>query len=417
MAERLLVCGIGSGMDRSLAAVKKMGLELVVITDRPTERVTRAADQVLVADPGRHDAVRRAVSAAGLRDVDGVLSLGYDNPPVVARLARRFGCPGVDEETALDCHLKDRRLAVLERAELPVPRNRTADDLSGALGALADIGLPAVVKPRDLSGSAGVAKLDTLSTAPQRIREALRLSRTGRIVIEEFLEGTEHTVAGLVAGGTFHVTGFADREYGRKEEFAPHFFEGGDTMPSALAPDTVKDIVDTVRAGARALGLRDAVVNTDVLRTPDGRTHLLEITCRMTGARIATEIMPLGTGVDPLPNAVRLALGRPIVLEELVPGAGQAVVQRFLPAHGGTVDWVGDLAGVQTPAQVYDLFWGCELRVGTTLPPYTGGADPLAGVIVTGTDAVRAQAMAYEVLDRLPLKLSGTVQPVGSRFR
>ncbi|MCF3118640.1 ATP-grasp domain-containing protein [Streptomyces arenae] len=405
MTERLLVCGIGSGMDRSLTALKDMGLDLVVLTDRPTVRVRRSADRVVVADPGHSPAVERAVAEAGLRDVHGVLSLGYDNPPVVARLARRFGCAGVDEQVALDCTLKDRRLAVLERAGLCVPRHEAADDLESALAALARIGLPAVVKPRDLSGSAGVAKLDAPDTAPDRIREALRLSASGRVVVEEFLEGTEHTVAGLVADGTFHVTGFADREYGRKEEFAPHFFEGGDTLPTALDDRAAGDVVTVVRAGARALGLHDAVVNTDVLRTHDGRVFLLEITCRLTGARIATEVMPLGTGVDPLPNAVRLALGRPVVPGELVPRARRAVVQRFLPADGGTVVRAGDLDALPRPPEVYDLFWGMELRPGMRLPRYSGGAEPLAGVIATGPDVAAAEAVADEALARLPLEL------------
>ncbi|WP_116210931.1 ATP-grasp domain-containing protein [Streptomyces olivoreticuli] len=412
MSERLLVCGIGAGMDRSLAALKDLGLDLAVITDRRTERVGRATGTVLVADPGDQRSVDRAVTAAGLRGVDGVLSLGYDNPPVISRLARRFGCPGVPEEVALDCTLKDRRLAVLGRAGLHLPRHRAADDLAGALAALAETGLPAVVKPRDLTGSAGVYKLDSPRTAPDRIREALRLSVSGRVVVEEFLAGTEHTVAGLVTAGTFHVTGFADREYGRKEEFAPYFFEGGDTMPTALSTEQADEVVAVVRAGVRALGLDEAVVNTDILRTRDGRVVLLELTCRLTGARIATEIMPLGGGIDPLPHAVRLALGRPVDLAEPAPRPGRAVVQRYLPCTGGTVEWVGDLREAAAPPEVHDVFWGRELRPGMTLPPYTGGSDPLAGVIATGDDTAQAAATAQEVLAGLPLKLSAdTLDP------
>ncbi|MFE2252007.1 hypothetical protein ACFXC2_35555, partial [Streptomyces lavendulae] len=38
MTDRLLVCGLGSGMDHSLAALRSPRWELVVVTDRPTDR-------------------------------------------------------------------------------------------------------------------------------------------------------------------------------------------------------------------------------------------------------------------------------------------------------------------------------------------------------------------------------------------
>ncbi len=162
------------------------------------------------------------------------MTLGYDNPPVVARLAAELGCPGVPVEVADLCTLKDRRIAALDRAGLPVPRFSVATTADAALAALDRIGLPAVVKPSDRTGSLGVAKLDDRGTARAPVERALALSPTGRVVVEEYLTGTEHTVAGFAVEGRLRVTGFADREYGEKERFFPHFFEGGDTLPSVL---------------------------------------------------------------------------------------------------------------------------------------------------------------------------------------
>ncbi|MGA5556049.1 ATP-grasp domain-containing protein [Streptomyces lavendulocolor] len=404
MTERLLVCGLGSGMDRSLTELRSTRRELVVVTDTPTERAREAADVLLVCDPADGTAVLAELSAAGIDRLDGVFSLGADNPPAVSVVAHRFGCPGLPLETALDCTLKDRRLAILREAGLDLPRFAAAESVEEALRAVAEVGLPAVIKPSDQTGSLGVVKVDSPGAVRELAAEALRLSPVGRIVVEEFLEGTEHTLAAFMVDGELHRFGFADREYGRKEEFAPYFFEGGDTLPSRLTGEQIEEITDTVRRGALALRLDPAVINTDILRTRDGRVVLLEITCRITGARIATEVMRLATGVDPLPNVVRLALGRPLDLSELRPTRDGAAVQRFLPADGGVVEWVGDPRDVARRAGVHDVFWGIELAPGTVVPPYRGGADVLAGVIAYAGDTAEAEAIAERTLRALPLR-------------
>lgn len=404
MIDRVLACGLGSGMDHSLAELRRMRLELVVATDRPTDRVRAAADILLVCDPHDTVAVLAELGAAGIDRLDGVFSLGADNPPVISAVARRFGCPGLPVETALNCTLKDRRLAILREAGLPMPRHAVAEAVDEALEAVAALGLPAVIKPCDQTGSLGVMKVESADRVREIAAEALRLSPGGRIVIEEFLEGTEHTLAAFLVDGEFHLIGLADREYGRKEEFAPYFFEGGDTLPSRLTPEQAEEVTETVRRGAEALRLDPAVINTDILRTRDGRVVLLEITCRLTGARIATEVMRLATGVDPLPNVVRLALGRPLEPAELVPTRRAAAVQRFLPADGGVVEWVGNPRDVARRAGVHDVFWGTPLRPGTVLPPYTGGSEVLAGTITHARSLAEAESIARRTLAALPLR-------------
>ncbi|MFE7457324.1 ATP-grasp domain-containing protein [Streptomyces sp. NPDC057554] len=403
MTDRLLVCGLGSGMDRSLSELRSPRTELVVATDTPGDRALEAADTLVLCDPYDTTAVLAALSAAGIDRLDGVFSLGADNPPVISAVAHRFGCPGLPLETALNCTLKDRRLEILRRAGLDVPRFATAASVEETVRAAEGIGLPVVLKPSDRTGSLGVMKVESPEEVPLRAAEALRISG-GRIVVEEFLRGTEHTLAGFMVDGTLHRFGFADREYGRKEQFAPYFFEGGDTLPSRLTAEQIDEVSETVQRGARALGLDPAVINTDILRTHDGRVVLLEITCRITGARIATEVMRLATGVDPLPNLVRLALGRPLDLAELEPTRDRAAVQRFQPADGGVVEWVGDPRNVTRRAGVHDVFWGMELAPGTVVPPYRGGADVLAGVIAHADDVATAEAVAARTLRTLPLR-------------
>ena len=406
MPDVLLVCGVGAGMDRSLAAIKDLDVDVFVVTDVATDRIRHAASTIVIADPTDPDAVVSALRTAGIRALDGVLSLGVDNPPVVARLCRLFGCPGLDEETANDCTQKDRRIRILSASGLFTPRHVTASNLREALAGLESLTLPVVVKPTDQSGSVGVAKIDSMATAPALVAEALQLARSGRVLLEQFLVGTEHTVAGLSVDDEVFFSGFSDRDYGRKELFSPYFFERGELVPTALDPITVDNVLRTVASGVRALRLAPAVFNTDVLITSSGDVVLIEVTGRMTGARIATDVIPLATGVDLLPNAVRLALGRPIDVSELKATRNDAVVQRYLPAQGGIVDWIGDLESVGKLPGVFDLFWGMDLRVGQELPTYRSGHDILAGVIASGSCLAEAEEAADHALACVPLRVT-----------
>jgi biotin carboxylase len=405
MSRRLLVCGFGAGMDRSLCSIRELGVELVVATSSVTEYVRRAAWRIVEADPSDTAAVVGALERAGLDRMDGVLSLGFDNPPTVARLCRRFGCSGLSEESARDCTSKERRLARLAAHGLLTPRHAVAHDPAQAVAAVRAIGLPAIVKPVDLTSSIGVTKVESLTAVVASATLALGLSRSGTIVVEEYLHGTEHTVAGFSINGEVHFTGFSDRAYSRKDEFAPFIFEEGDTLPSILDEPMRRRVEREVERGVRALDLDPAFFNTDILVTAVGDVYLIEITGRLTGARIATEVVPLATGVDPLPNAVRLALGEPLELAELSPRRAQAVVQRYLPATGGRVEWVGDIDAVERAAGVYDLFWGMDLAAGMKLPHYRSGDDVIAGVIVAAPTVAFAERIAADALGRLPLRV------------
>jgi biotin carboxylase len=403
-----MVCGLGKGMDRSLAKIKELGIDIVVATDVVTEEVRRTASQVVLIDACHSEQVETAVQAAGIAQIDGVLSLGIDNPPVIARLCRMFGCRGLDPEVARNCTEKDRRIAILQRAGLRTPCYGVCDTLAEAMATIEAIGLPVVVKPNDRTESIGVAKIDTPSAAARLIQQALRASRSRRVLIEEFLSGTEHTVVGIATDGDVIITGISDRDYAQKELFPPFFFERGDLVPTSLAPERVARMRETILRGLQALDLAPAVFTADVLiAEPDGDVVLIELAGRMPGARIATEVIPLATGVDILPSAVRIAFGLPIDRRELEPSRHKAVVQRYLPARGQTVEWVGDIAAVARALGVYDLYWGVPVVRGLRLHPYRSGYDILAGVIASGETLTETEKTADLALAMLPLRFRG----------
>ncbi|WP_051163412.1 ATP-grasp domain-containing protein [Nocardia brevicatena] len=390
-------------MDRSLSEIAAMGYQLVVVTDTVTAQVIDAADQVIEAYPRDVDAVMSQVGSARIRSVVGVLSLGYENPPVISRLCERFGTPGLPFDVALNCTDKTRRIRLLDAAGIRVPRYRTADNMRDALQAFEEIGEPAVVKPADLTSSIGVSLLHS-GSANHLIREAFNMSPAGRVVVEEYLEGTEHTIEGVRQHGQVSITGVSDRNYSDKLRFAPYFFENGDTLPSSLPSTALEDLITTCVAAVDTLDLDPAVFSCDTLRTTDGESVILEVAARMAGSRFGTEIVPLSTGVNVLPSAVRLAVDEPLQASETAPNSNRPVVLRYLASSPGLVTTVDDLPA-RTPNGVYDLFWENRPQPGQRLQPYRSGKDMIAGVIASGNSLAEAELIAARALAEVPLTI------------
>lgn len=388
-----------SGSVRDLTA---LGHDVLLVTDHEDELARSSSSDVLVTDLS--EVTTPAIAAwLGGRHVDGVLSLGADTPVLVSSAARSFGLPGVPEEVARRCTRKDLRIAALAKHGLPVPAFSVVKSLGSAREALDKIGCPVVVKPLDRTGSVGVAEVGHPKELPLVFEEALQASSRPGVILEQKLIGTEHTVGGFMINGDLLVTGFSDRDYSRKTEFYPHYFESGDTFPSRLDLPQRERVVSHLEAAARAVGIDNSVINSDILCTADGTVYVLEVTCRLAGSRIATEVLPLGTGVDPLPQVVSLALGGGVDLDALRPRRERPVVQRFLPCHGGRVESVKPISVDDLPEGVYDVRYLRALEPGQTLPDYRDADDVIAGAIAWGNSIDEAERRTLDALANLPL--------------
>jgi len=401
----LLIVGIGPGMYRSLLAIKQLGIRISVVNDVLNPRIEDAADSIAVADPRNMASVLQAVEQLDLTDVDGIMTLGIDNPLVIAVLSRVYGCPGLTEEVAYASTNKDKRIELLKHHGLNVPEFRTVDSRNCTRRAITEIGLPVVLKPVDLTNSVGVLKIVGLECVDDLIEVVMNLSPAKHLVVEKFLTGSEHTVTGFSVKGNVHFVGFSDRDYSSKEAFPPYFFERGDIAPTHLSREMVDNVHRVVRQGISALSLWPAFFNADVLVSEEGDIYLIELTGRLTGARIATEVVPLSNGIDPIPNLVRLAMGKDLELAELVPCRNDAVVQRYLPCNGGVVEWVGDIDEVFRPPGVYDLFWNMDIKKGMQLPWFSSNEDTIAGVIVVGANHQQAASLADYMLANVPIRI------------
>lgn len=272
-------------------AARDLGVDLVFATDRCFALDDPWRDAAI---PVRfHDEARSLAAierAGGQRAIDGVLAVG-DRPVVLAaRAAEALGVPGNAPDAARATTDKRLARARLLRGGLPVPW--FVEVQAGAdIDALArELPYPVVIKPVGLSGSRGVIRADSrrdLTAAHARVsallaRREIRARRTGLerdLLIEEYIEGQEYAVEGLVDAGGFRALAVFDKPDPLE---GPFFEETIYVTPSAAPPPVQAAILDAIGRAVAALGLQHGPVHAEC-RVNGRGVFVLEIAARPIG--------------------------------------------------------------------------------------------------------------------------------------
>jgi D-alanine-D-alanine ligase len=217
----------------------------------------------------------------------------------VQRLLDLVGFPYTGT-AALDCELTfDKVLAkdVVHRAGIPtaewvVIEGWALRDL-GAGAALMDaldrVGLPCIVKPSRSGSALGVTPVERSGDLAAAVMSALSFS--GAVLIEQRVEGTEVSVAGV--GSPLEL--LPPVEIVPKEvvyDFAARYTAGATDYfaPARLEPDVAERVRDAAAATFDALGTRD-LGRVDMIVRPDGSPCVLE--ANVSPGMTETSLVPM----------------------------------------------------------------------------------------------------------------------------
>ena len=309
MSRSILILGAGLMQRPAILAAKELGYRAVIADANPCAPCVSLADYFAPVDLKDRDALVRLADEVNARgDLAAVFTAGTDFSASVAYVAEHCGLAGHSYEAALNASDKVRMRVCFSQAGVPSP---AFVEVTGAqVASLADaaerglLELPKVVKPCDNMGGRGCRLVRTSGEFLPAVQEALRASRTGRAILEDYMDGTEYSIDAIVCGGTLTVTGFADRHI----QYPPYFIEMGHTLPSAASDRVKHELVSTFALGVRALGLRHGVAKADIKYTKRG-AMIGEIAARLSGGYMSGWTYPYASGVALTTLALRVALG------------------------------------------------------------------------------------------------------------
>ena len=277
------------------AAAKKLGVELVFVTDRCHQLDDPWHDRAMaVRFEAPEEAAHAVMQAQAEQRVDGVLALG-DRPTLAAAyVARGLGIAHNHPASVEACRSKLRLREVFHGAGLPTPWFRSVPLQAIPEPALMGITYPCVLKPISLSASQGVVRVNNReeflagASRLKRLLESAEIQATrepnlDRMIMEEYLPGREVAVEGLLTGGELRVLAIFDKADPLE---GPYFEETIYVTPSRLTEAEQELIKRSFVEATRALGLTHGPVHGE-FRLNDRGVWPIEVAARPIGGLCA----------------------------------------------------------------------------------------------------------------------------------
>jgi len=215
MSKRILILGAGEMQGVSIRIARSRGWKTVVIDGNPDALCRSLADHFEPIDLKNIPAiVEFALDLQKNGGLDGVFTAATDFSVSVAAAAAACGLPGHRLDAAKNASDKLRMRSCFADAGVPSPRciGVTRPDLSTITETLAAarIPFPVVVKPVDSMGARGCIRVNDPSTLEAACVDALRYSRSGKGIVEEYMRGINDA---LEEFGTVEMTVYRDTNW------------------------------------------------------------------------------------------------------------------------------------------------------------------------------------------------------------
>ena len=396
--KRLLVIGASILQLPAILKAKEMGLYVATADYNPKAVGIKYADEYFNVSTIDEEGIYQVAKEF---KADGIVTLATDMPMrSLAYACTKLGLVGIDYETAIKATDKCEMRNCLLENHVPVPQFYKVSDFSEYIKAVSNIqknGYRCIVKPADNSGSRGVTLLIGYSDEilKKAFYHAKEYSRTGYILVEEYMSGPEVSVESLSVDGECNVIQITDK----LTTGAPFFVEMGHNQPSALSDSIKEEIVKVTIQAVDAIGIKNGASHTEIIITDNG-PKIVEIGARLGGDCITTHLVPLSTGVDMVQSIIDICLGiKPDVSIKF--NKGSAI--RFLPTGSGIIKSIEGIENAKSSKGVTDV--EIVKNVGDYMSTVESSLDRFGYVITQGVDTKEAVQNCKNAMKKIKIDL------------
>ena len=283
-----------------------------------------------------------------------------------------------------------------EKSGVPIPKFyivNSFEEYKKAVGKLKD---KFIVKPADNAGSRGVelvAKRD-VTLIDKVYYSSKEYSRTGTVLVEEFVEGPEVSVESFTVNGETDIIAITDKLTTQP----PYFVELGHSEQSQFDEDTKTKIKETARKAIKAINIKDGPSHTEIKITSRGPI-VIEIAARLGGDFITSKLVPLATGVDLIDCSIKQAIHEQVDLSRKF-DRGAAI--RFITADEGTII---DMEGIEEAEKIEGVYEiSIYKKIGDTVNGLKSSNDRIGHIIASAEKAREANDICNKASELIIIK-------------
>lgn len=289
----------------------KLGLYVITCDYLPDNIAHKYSDEYCNVSIIDKDAT---LEAAKRLEIDGIISFACDPGVVTAAfVAEKMGLPSVgsyESVSILQNKGKFRKFLADNGFNVPTAKGYTSID-----EAIKDVEIfhwPVIVKPTDSAGSKGVTRVDNPIDLKKSIEKALSFSHCNEFIVEDFIQqhGFSSDSDSFSVNGKLKFVSFNSQRFDANAEnpYTPAAY----SWPSSMTEEHQKELASELQRLITLLNLKTSVWNIETREGTDGKAYIMECSPRGGGNRLS-ECLEYATGVKLVENAVRAAVGMPIV--------------------------------------------------------------------------------------------------------
>lgn len=343
--------------------------------------------------------IQKVLNAAKKHKIDGIMTLASDMPMrTVAAVSKELKLVGISEETALKTTNKSFMREALSKYKVPIPlyyRVNSEDEFIEAINLIRRKGYKCIIKPVDSSGSRGVSLVTEFceKNIINSYNHAKEYSKSGDLMVEEYMEGPEISVETISIDGNCHVIQITDK----LTTGAPYFVEMGHSQPSQLSSKMKKRIINITKLANKAVGIKNGPSHTEIKITKEG-PKIVELGARLGGDCITTHLVPLSTGVNMVDCCINIALGEKCELKKRYK-KGSAI--RYFNGIFGQIKVINGIEEATKINGVKQI--SIVHNIGETVKQIESSTDRVGFVISQGNNAVEAIEQCLNAIKKIKI--------------
>ena len=167
---------------------------------------------------------------------------------------------------------------------------------------------PCVIKPVQGSGSKGVRYLASASDFNLYLSESLARSPIYDLQIEEFIEGVEFSIEGLVQNSHLKILAVCEKQ----RSLLPNLVDTRVSIPSNISAEQYKLALNITQKIVDVLQVKNAPIHLEFIQSPTRGFVAVECAVRAGGFNLFNRMVPWCTGIDAMDAQLNLILGKPL---------------------------------------------------------------------------------------------------------
>jgi biotin carboxylase len=399
--KKILLLGAGHEQSIAIKQAKKLNYFVIVCDENPNAHGFQFADLFFVVNI---NSVDKIYEIGKKNNIDGIFTHGVELPHIVSKVAERLGLPCLSSIKAERATNKSKRIQFLNENSIPCAQFRHVKNKNELMIKGQEIGFPLVIKPIDNAGARGVRLVENENQLIEAYDEAVNYSVIKEVLLEEVLSGQEISTESIIYNGEITTFAFADRNYNKKEIFAPYFIEDGINFPSNLSDELKQKVLDLVEKTIRCLEIDFGAAKGDII-IDNGIPKIIEMAARTSGGWFGAGSIYYATGANMLEPLLQMSVGDTPNMDSIKPNKELGCAQRYIiPIENGIVKSIEGTENLEKldGVEMVVLFLP---KVGSEIKKATNHAERFGQIICTAKSRAQAIDLCEVAINKIKITL------------